>query len=85
MSKHLNSRASWKSVVCPFFNGDESGKVNAVYCEGTEINTNVRQTFDTKENFNKWERKYCRDILNYRFCPLFKVVCAKYEDERPPK
>lgn len=76
---YKNSRA-WKSRKCPFFCFDEQRGIRAITCEGTGKNTTVRQTFECKEDLLNWERKYCNDIFGYHYCPLYKLVCLKYEE-----
>lgn len=75
----LKEKSRWRSIKCPFFHGDEDGKMNAVYCEGTAENTNVRQSFNCKQALLDWEQKYCKDIHTCERCPLYVLVNEKYK------
>ena len=78
--KSRKPKNSWVHIVCPFFNYDETNQINAIHCEGTGRNTKLRQIYETKDDLQKWEKKYCRDIFNYRFCPIYSVIIKKYEE-----
>ena len=72
-------RTAWRSVKCPFFHVDEVGKMNAIHCEGPEEGINIRLSFPYRVAFENWQKKYCKDIFGYHYCPIHKMNCEKYK------
>ena len=66
-----------KYVVCPFYSQEEQQKLR---CEGFGNGTGLHITFDSIERKKEHKKKFCCDLRNHRFCPLYSVIARKYEE-----
>ena len=66
-----------KNVVCPFYIREETLKIR---CEGYRNGTKIHLCFDCKNRKTEHKKKYCKDMDNYKDCPLYAVIDEQYKN-----
>ena len=67
-----------KCVACPFYTYESGSKI---FCEGFTNHNYLQTSFENREWLMAHKRRYCRRIADYKDCPLYSIIIAKYKED----
>lgn len=70
-----------KSIVCPFYVCERKlTGVNCykIACEPIKLTKDLQISFATSEKRNAYKARYCRNLKNYKNCPIAEMLFDKY-------
>ena len=70
-------------VVCPLYSREESNEHRKIHCAGHKKGVYMQIYFRRKELKREHKNKFCKNINEYKKCPLYSGVikCMEENDE----